>query len=151
MTDFDFLVGTWDVTNRRLVRALAGCTDWEEFPGRSRSWSALDGAANLDEIVFPTQGWSGLTTRLRDAETGRWSLYWASSRTGRLDVPVLGEFTDGVGLFHADDDSYEGRPVHTRFVWSDITPISARWAQAFSPDGGQTWETNWTMDFARID
>jgi hypothetical protein len=24
-----------------------------------------------------------------------------------------------------------------------------RWEQAFSEDGGETWETNWVMDFAR--
>jgi hypothetical protein len=27
---------------------------------------------------------------------------------------------------------------------------AARWEQAFSDDGGATWETNWTMDFARV-
>lgn len=150
MTDFDFLVGSWNVTNRRLVKVLAGCAEWDEFPGFSRSWSALGGAANLDEIVFPTKGWAGLTTRLRDAETGRWSLYWASSRSGRFDVPVVGEFVDGVGLFYADEE-HEGRPIRSRFTWSDITSSSARWAQAFSPDGGQTWETNWIMDFIRAD
>ena len=27
----------------------------------------------------------------------------------------------------------------------------ARWEQAFSPDRGQSWETNWIMDFRRAD
>ena len=29
--DFDFLMGSWQVRNTRLVRRLAGCTDWETF------------------------------------------------------------------------------------------------------------------------
>lgn len=33
--DFDFLIGTWRVANRRLAKALAESTDWEEFPGTS--------------------------------------------------------------------------------------------------------------------
>ena len=61
---------------------------------------------------------------------------------------MRGRFEDGVGTFYGED-VFEGRPIRVRFLWSDITPVSARWAQAFSPDGGETWETNWIMDFTR--
>jgi hypothetical protein len=36
-----------------------------------------------------------------------------------------------------------------RFVWSGITPTSAHWEQAFSPDAGKTWEINWITDFRK--
>ncbi|MEU7990685.1 hypothetical protein ACFV0L_19520 [Streptosporangium canum] len=148
MNNFDFLVGTWTVTNRRLVRPLTGSTEWDEFPATSVARPVFGGAANVDEITFPTKGFSGFTLRLFDVEREEWSLYWASSRTGTLFPPVVGRFADGRGEFYGDDD-HEGTPVRARFVWSEITPVSARWEQAFSVDGEKTWETNWIMELAR--
>jgi hypothetical protein len=43
-----------------------------------------------------------------------------------------------------------GKPIRIRFIWSKITPTSCHWAQAFSPDGGKTWETNWVQDIQRV-
>jgi hypothetical protein len=43
----------------------------------------------------------------------------------------------------------DGAPVLIRFRWHRITGDSARWEQAMSADGGQTWETNWYMDITR--
>jgi hypothetical protein len=43
----------------------------------------------------------------------------------------------------------QGRPIVVRFTWSSITPTGARWEQAFSPDGGRTWEKNWIMTMTR--
>ncbi|MEU9477952.1 hypothetical protein [Streptomyces sp. NPDC048191] len=148
--DFDFLVGTWDVTNRRLVTPLTGGSEWDEFPGTTVCHGTLfGGAANLDEISFPTKGVTGLTLRLFDPVRAQWSLNWVSSRTGLLQPPVVGRFdADGRGEFHGDD-THDGTPVRCRFVWSHITRASAHWEQAFSADGGLTWETNWTMDFRR--
>ncbi|MFD9126934.1 hypothetical protein [Kitasatospora sp. NPDC059571] len=148
--DFDFLVGTWDVTNRRLVAPLTGSTEWDEFPATAVCHGTLfGGAANLDEIVFPTKGFTGLTLRLFDPVRAQWSLNWVNSRDGLLQPPVHGRFDrDGRGEF-LGDDTYEGAPMRCRFIWSAITAESARWEQAFSTDEGKSWETNWTMDFRR--
>jgi hypothetical protein len=62
---------------------------------------------------------------------------------------VKGRFAHGVGTFYADD-KLRGRPIKVRFTWSHMTPTAAHWEQAFSPDGGKTWETNWITDFKRI-
>ena len=47
----------------------------------------------------------------------------------------------------AGDDTFAGRPIRVRFTWSGVTTRTPRWEQAFSADGGETWETNWVMEF----
>jgi hypothetical protein len=148
MNHFDFLNGTWDVTNRWRTDFLDATSEWEEFPAVSHASRHFDGGANFDEITFPTKGFAGLTLRLYDPEGEQWSLYWSSKRTGTLFPPVVGRFTDGRGEFYGDD-THAGTDIRARFIWSDITEVSARWEQAFSVDGGKTWVTNWIMEFTR--
>ncbi|MGC0328582.1 hypothetical protein RKD23_001572 [Streptomyces sp. SAI-170] len=146
--DFDFLHGDWDVRNRLRTDFLDPDSDWTEFTGTTRCWSVFGGTANVDEIDMPHLGHRGLTLRLFDPETRQWSLNWASSRTGRLFPPVFGQFEDGRGEFYGDD-THDGKDVRVRFVWSGISATTARWEQAFSLDGGESWLTNWSMEFTR--
>lgn len=149
MNNFDFLVGTWDSVQRRLVKPLTGSDEWYEFAGTTRCYSMFGGAANVDEVSFPEKGFNGLSVRLLNPETDEWSIYWANSRNGILALPpVVGKFVDGVGEFFSEED-FEGRPIVVRYRWSDITETSARWTQAFSTDKGETWETNWEAEFTR--
>jgi hypothetical protein len=146
--DFDFLLGSWQVANRRLRRRLAGSDDWEEFAATSTVRPILGGLG--DEDVFETEhdgGFVGMSFRFFDPERQRWSIYWADSRRpGELDPPVFGCIDGDVGIFHGED-VFRGRPVLVRFTWSGVTTRTPRWEQAFSDDGGRTWETNWVMDF----
>lgn len=148
--NFNFLVGEWTSKQRRLREVLKGSDEWYEFEGYTKSWSALDGAANLDEVQFPAQGFSGLTVRLYDKETDTWSIYWVNSRNGILQLPpVVGRFgEDGRGVFTSEEE-YEGVPIICRYLWIRVAPDEARWEQAFSTDGGDTWETNWVAEFSR--
>jgi hypothetical protein len=146
--NFDFLIGSWTSVQRRLLKPLSGNDEWTQSRAITQCWSALDGAANIDEVHFPDWGFTGLTVRLLSRSTGEWSLYWINRNAELSTPPVVGRFTDGVGRFYCDED-YEGRPVKVRYMWSDITATSARWEQAFSVARGQSWETNWTADFTR--
>ncbi|MFF2572023.1 hypothetical protein [Streptomyces sp. NPDC058084] len=146
---FDFLDGAWAVRNRRLAGFLDPDSGWEEFDGHTTGRLFRDGRAHVDEIVFPTKGFSGLTLRLYEPETDEWTLNWSNSRTGRLEPPVRGRFgPDGTGEFFGDDH-YAGRPVRVRFRWSGIGPGTARWEQAFAPAGTDRWVVNWVMEFSR--
>ncbi|MFF5970969.1 hypothetical protein ACFY7C_05520 [Streptomyces sp. NPDC012769] len=146
---FDFLDGRFSVRNRRLADFLDPDSGWEEFDGHTTGRLFWGGRAHVDEIVFPSKGFSGLTLRLYEPETGEWTLNWSASRTGRLDPPVRGRFgADGTGEFFGDD-VFAGRPVRVRFRWSGITADAARWEQAFAPAGTEAWVTNWVMEFSR--
>ena len=145
--DFDFLEGEWVVQNRHLRSRLTGDHVWEEFPGRTRFEHRLGGRVNIDEIEFPTRGFTGMTVRLFDERERRWSIYWTDTRRVVLGPPVHGGFTGDRGIFHGDDTE-GGRPVQVRFIWERRPGGRAHWEQAFSLDG-QTWETNWVMEFRR--
>jgi hypothetical protein len=150
--DFDFYFGTWRVHHRRLVSRLAGGDTWEEFDGTSTAWPLLGGAGNVDDNVLelPAGTYRAISLRSFDPATDQWSIWWLDGRSPtRLDPPVVGGFRDGIGTFIAED-TFDGRPILVRFLWSDITATTCRWEQAFSEDAGATWEVNWMMASTRI-
>ncbi len=136
------------MANRLLTQRLVGRTEWEEFPGISECRKILGGSGNVQEIEFPTKGFSGAALRLFDPARDQWWIYWGTSRAGLLEPPVVGRFAGGRGDFYGDD-THDGTPIRVHFLWSQITPTSAHWEQRFSSDGGRTWEANWIMDFSR--
>lgn len=149
--DFDFLQGHWSVQHRRLKHRLAHSNEWEAFSGTLESRSILAGQANVDENVIeaPTGTYRAATMRVFDPSTRTWAIWWFDARQPhQLDPPVIGAFKDGVGTFLSQDE-FQGRPIKVHFIWSQITKTTARWEQAFSEDGGVTWETNWVMEFKR--
>jgi hypothetical protein len=148
--DFDFLIGSWRIRNRRRTRPRTDPASWEEFEGSAVARRLWGGLANVDEFEAdsPSGPIRGLTLRLYDPAARQWSLHWANAADGRLDRPTVGAFADGVGEFY-DQDRVEGRTVLIRFRWSDVTATSVRWEQAFSADGGRTWETDWVMELTR--
>ena len=150
--DFDFLIGAWDSRQRKLRKRLAGCTDWDEFSATLEVRKILGGLGNVDELVMQTAAGEarGLTVRLFDPAAHVWRIYWAATgpNAQTLDTPMVGRFTNGVGVFYCHE-VFDGEPVFTRFLWIRSGPEACRWEQAFSVDGGQTWETNWTAEFTR--
>lgn len=152
--DFDFFVGSWTIQHRRLKERLMGCQEWEAFQGRSVMHKLMGGHANVDDNVIhlPAGDYRALTLRSFDADTGLWSIWWLDGRhPGRLDAPMVGGFQDGQGVFFADD-TLRGQAIRVRFVWTTRSELGLpRWEQAFSADGGQSWEVNWVMDFQRAD
>jgi hypothetical protein len=143
-------MGKWSVRSRRLRERLAGCDEWIEFDATLTAWPLLDGYANGDAFRADWgDGLVGTTLRLFDPTTSRWSIYWAGKANPVLDPPVVGAFDGDRGTFEGED-VFDGRPILVRFIWSRVTTPTPRWEQAFSEDGGRTWETNWVMDYTRI-
>lgn len=149
--DWDWLVGSWKVRHRKLKERLVGSDEWLLFDGTCVNWPLLGGLGNVDDNVFAAPGgeYRGVGLRALDPETALWSIWWLDSRAPeRIDTPVRGGFKDGVGTF-LSQDSWNGTPVTVRFRWLGITANSAVWEQAFSTDGGASWEVNWVMQFRR--
>jgi hypothetical protein len=150
-SDFDFLRGEWRV-HHRYLRVKEDDREWLDADGTASHRELMNGRANLEEYTTdaPSGAYRAVALRSYDPKTSQWSIWWLDERSphGELDPPVQGRFEKGIGIFYGQTTT-NGKPMRVRFVWSQITGTSARWEQAYSPDAGKTWETNWTMEFRR--
>lgn len=146
--DFDFHIGTWKTHVKRRLKPLTGSNNWVEMEGTTVVRKVFDGKANLVELVVPGK-FEGMSLRLYHPESRQWTLHFASSHDGVLNVPQYGEFKNGRGEFYSQE-TYNGRTILVRFVIFDITPESCKFEQAFSDDGGKTWEVNWIAVDTRV-
>jgi hypothetical protein len=143
--DFDWEIGTWRSTVRVLAEPLSESADtWLQFAGTSTVRPLLDRRANVVEFVVSGSAGSinALNMRLYEPQAQRWSLTFVNLRDGLLTPAVYGGFHNGAGKFYGDDQ-LAGRPIKVRFLIFRPGPDEARFEQAFSADGGTTWETNW--------
>lgn len=149
--DFDFEIGTWKTHLKRLLNPLTGSTNWVEYEGVTVVRKVWNGRANLVELVAdgPAGHFEGLSLRLYNPKSRQWSLNFASAGGGVMTEPTIGEFKNGRGEFYSQE-TYNGRTILVRFIISDITPNSCHFEQAFSDDGGKTWEVNWIAVDTRV-
>jgi hypothetical protein len=151
--DFDFLLGDWKAHVKRLPERLVGSTAWIEYDGISRTHPVLGSSANFEEFeVDSPQAKAHIraqTLRLYNPHSHQWSIYGLDVDNGTLGLPAtVGQFTNGVGeLFDYED--WKGRMVLVRYQWTHTGKDHARMEQAFSPDGGKSWEVNWICDLTR--
>ncbi|HET9862287.1 MAG TPA: hypothetical protein VFP37_02520 [Steroidobacteraceae bacterium] len=150
--DFDFEIGNWKTHLKRLTNPLSGeDAKWVEYEGTSIVRKVWGGRANLVELDVsgPAGKIEGLSLRLFNPQTRQWSLNFANARVGEMTPATLGGFREGRGEFYSTD-TFDGRDILVRFVISDVKKDSARFEQAFSADGGKTWEVNWIAVDTRI-
>lgn len=142
--DFDWEIGKWSTQLKRLREPFSGKNDWQDYSGSSIVTPILGKRANLVEL--DVQGSSGRITgvslRLYEPATGEWTLTFANLANGRMTEPMRGSFKDGTGTFFGDD-TLGKRKVRVRFLIIPVSSMQWRFEQAYSVDGGQTWETNW--------
>ena len=142
---FDFLFGTERYHLKRLQHPLSGSTTWVESNGTSTGYKIWGGRADLTETHASGSSSGqlmGLTLRTYNPETHEWYLYWANSKDGVVSAPQFGRFKAGVGDFYACD-TFNGRGILVRYEWTGTMSKSPRFEQAYSEDGGKSWEVNW--------
>jgi hypothetical protein len=158
--DFDFLIGDWKAHLHRMIDRKTGVTTsdprtgiWVEYDGICNDKKVLDTNANLEQFDVRASGthlrFRGQALRMYNPASHQWSIYGIDLDKGELSLPPLvGQFAGRRGEFF-DSELRNGRMVQVRYVWSDLTPKSARMEQSFSPDGGKSWAVNWVVDLSR--
>jgi hypothetical protein len=149
--DFDFEFGDWKCHLKRRLRPLTGSNDWVEYEGSSNVRKVWDGRANLGELELdgPAGHIEGLSLRLYNPASRQWNISFSNAQAGTLGVPMVGGFKDGRGEFY-DQEMLGDRAIFVRFIFSDITPNTFKLEQAFSDDGGKSWEANWLATFTKV-
>lgn len=151
-TDFDFFIGNWQVLNKRLKERFTGSNEWIEFPARIEgSRKLLNGLALTEQMIteFDGEYFEGVSMRVFNPATEQWTIYWMDTSHPEMTEQVVGVFKDGKGEFYGEE-LFKGKTVKLRFIWSEITARSARWEQAYFDETQGAWETNWIMEFTRL-
>lgn len=149
---FDTHIGTWHTRLKRLKDPLTSSTAWLTYEGTTTVRAVLHGRANLVELEVAGEAGriDGLSLRLYDTKSGRWTLNYANAADGSLATPSIGRFKGARGEFYSDE-KFEGHEVRVRFVIEPQGPNVIRFEQAFSIDGGRTWEVNWIATDTRVE
>jgi len=153
--DFDYLIGSWKIHLKRLSRPLSGSNEWVEFDGTVVCRTIWNGLAEVEEFNVDSPEKNifikGLAVRLYNPRTRQWTIYWANSKNGTFDPQSqTGQFTDGRGEFYGQD-TVDGRIIYVRWIWSNTTSPAPHFEQAYSADGGRTWEVNWITEQTRVE
>ncbi len=149
--DFDFNIGVWKTHIRRVLEPLSGSPDSVEMNGTVTVRKVWDGRAQLEEIEAdgPKGHWEGTTLFLYNPQAHQWSQTFADSKSGVLETPMIGSFKDGRGEL-ISLDTYNGRTILARGVWSDITPDSHHFEISYSGDGGRSWAPAFIANLTRL-
>ena len=147
--DFDFEFGAWKA-QVRLREPLSISDRWVILTGTSTVTPFWKGRSNFGvlEVGNAHLHIQGLTLRLYHPRERVWYINFANSKIGDLGTAMIGGFNGGIGTFY-DRETYDGKPVMVRFIFSDITRTHFQLVQSFSADGGARWIPNWIARFTR--
>jgi hypothetical protein len=144
--DFDFDLGVWRTDIVRRVHPLSGSDETVHMTGKVTVSKLWNGRAQVEEInADGPKGshWDGMTVFLYDPENRQWSMNFAGASVGKMTPPTIGSLEDGRIQF-IGTDTFDGRAVMIRAVWSDFTPTSHTYQESVSGDGGRTWVVYFT-------
>jgi hypothetical protein len=150
-SQFEFLVGQWEIVARPYVAGLAARIHGSPtFPGTWKAWRGLDGWGIEDEVRLTDESGNprALThsVRVYDVEARHWSLSSLDVYRSRFQTATA-EWRDGEMHIEARGTDSEGRSFLSRGRFHDISPNSFRLEQDRSYDDGRTW----TEGFLKIE
>lgn len=142
-SQFDFLVGQWELVVRPQATSLAARIHGApKLLGTWKAWRALDGFGVQDELRITDQSGNprafSHTVRYYDAPAKRWKASTIDPYRGSFGQSTA-EFRDGSMNVTARGTHAEGKAYLSRSRFYDITPTSFRFRQERSTDDGRTW------------
>ena len=148
--DFDFNIGVWHTHIRRIPDPWSGSDKSVVLDGTVTVRKVFDGRAQLEEIEAdgPNGHWEGMTLFLYNPEAHQWSQSFIDSKMATLNSPEIGAFHDGRGELFSSD-TFNGKAILVRAVWSNIAPDAHRFEESFSNDGGKTWAPAFIAELKR--
>ena len=140
--DFDFWVGDWTVQWRTA--------DGRDATGSNRIRRTLDGCAIVEEFDGAPGGpLKGISVSVYDAARKVWRQAWVDNQASYLDFEG-GRVDDGPSrLVLSRSAMVNGQPVRQRMVYRDVSSDALVWDWQRSRDAGVSWETLWTIRYAR--
>jgi hypothetical protein len=132
---FDFWLGTWEVTNaegrvvgtNRISSILAGCVLMEEW-----------------ESAGP---FAGKSFNIYDAASNRWHQTWVDN--GGLLLELNGKLVDGNMVLEGRRPGPDGTEVLHRITWKPLEGGEVRQMWDSSSDGGKSWATQFDGIYSR--
>jgi hypothetical protein len=148
--DFDFDFGVWHTHIRRVLDPFSPGSEAIELNGTVSVRKVWGGRASLEEIEVdgPKGHWEAMTLFLYNPSAQQWSMNFINARIGELNSPLIGSFHDGRAELIATD-TFQGRPILVRGIWSEILPDSHRYQELYSADGGKTWAASFDAHLTR--
>jgi len=153
-SQFDFLVGQWDLVARPAATTLA--TRIHGVPklvGSWKAWRAFDGWGIEDELRLTDASGNPRTLshslRVADATTRTWKTTSLDAYRTSFSTSV-GEWKEGEMRTSASGTDAEGKGFMSRSRYVDIKPASFRFVQERSTDDGKTWTETLRIDAKRI-
>jgi hypothetical protein len=154
-TQFDFLIGQWNVEVHPKINSLAAMIHGTpRLVGIWKAQRAADGLGIEDELrVVDGSGNPLSSNRVRrtyDKVQARWTISETDAQRGRSSA-ATGQFIGGEMHLEGHYTDPEGKLTLTRTRYFNITADSFRMQQDRSTDNGQSWdEAALTIDARRV-
>lgn len=140
--EMDFWLGSWNLEWERA--------DGQKGKGVNVVEKILDGAVILENfkgLKGSYEGFEGKSFSVFDKRFKVWKQTWVDSNSSYLefDFEIIGEKR----IFKRTVELPNGKKFITRMVFHSIEKDRFIWEWQRSDDGGDTWKTNWKINYFR--
>ena len=153
-SQFDFLLGQWDLTVTPASRTLAQKVHgMGKLSGTWKAWRVMDGWGIEDELRIVDRSGNPMAlshaVRLYDAASRKWKTSTLDPYRGLISSSEAEWRQTQMNTSSRGTDP-DGKAYLTRSRYKDITAGSFRFIQERSTDGGKTWKENLTIEAKRV-